>query len=449
MSTEVAREDDARARAGGRTGGPLLGTLALLTAAIVLIGALTVFRPSRLLWDKWGYSEWLIGYEAGFVRRGLSGEVLDLFGGDSLVLVNGLVFANYVLLCGLLLWAWARSPSRSVLALLLAVLVPGGLMQMALGGQFFFRKEILFHVVLGLDCVLYGLFAVARNEDRRDLFARALVVFFLVQSLVLPLVHESYVFLSFPAGWLLASAVARARPGLPLLSRLTRAAVPAQAALLVVSAVFGGDEHVAIRLWRSLNMIERLRISPDAPGTPDGGIMALGWNIGHALHESLYIVWSGQFWVWALAAAGTALVLLLVTTTEVRDLRLVRAHLGRLGFMFLASTPMYLLGVDWGRWLSAVTISYLLLFFTDTAVTARTPGWPRPMPTRLRSGAAASPTLIDAAVRPVVGASQPGRTVLVLLAVVFCLSFRTPECCVDSVLSPLPEFELVLQRLIG
>src|SRR5205085_9892783 len=66
-------------------------TGAVCLGALLLVAAHTVLSPANSLqWSSWAYSEWLISYEAGFVRRGLAGTLIKYTAGgrDLLPVVN-------------------------------------------------------------------------------------------------------------------------------------------------------------------------------------------------------------------------------------------------------------------------------------------------------------------------------------------------------------------------
>ena len=54
-------------------------------------------------WDEWMVADWLINYAAGFVRRGLSGELIlfasDVFGVRANILVFVVFFSLFTILC--------------------------------------------------------------------------------------------------------------------------------------------------------------------------------------------------------------------------------------------------------------------------------------------------------------------------------------------------------------
>lgn len=460
--------------------------LSIVVASVVRVWALTLSHPSSLDWSVWAYSEWLINYDTGFVRRGLSGWLIALASGhgDGLAAINLWVFANYALMCALLVWVWSRSPSRSVTVLALAILVPGGLFQMAAGNQFYFRKEILFHVALGVDCALYGLVA-ATDAAHRLRRAQLFFAVFLVQSVVLPLVHESYLFVSFPASWLLARNVANLLPepgDARRHARLVALSLVLGLAMFVICAIFKGTDHTAVQMWNMLAPADRDRlasdptgVASDGSGTVIGGISALGWSTVANFANVLQIFVRGQFWIWAFAAAGIAVVLLLLTLfdcmgqhrpmprspraaiqTGVFDADMLRRNMMQLWFLFIASSPMYLLGVDWGRWMSSLTMSYLFVMFADHRAPLLVPawlrGWTRRNPPERADGADgadgadAEPGLLHAFVR----SAQRHRIAWLLVALLFCLTFRSPECCMGGIsFNPFYQLKPYVMKLVG
>ncbi|PTB30285.1 hypothetical protein C9I56_02670 [Paraburkholderia caribensis] len=443
--------------------------LTLVIASIILVWVATMSDPAHLKWSTWAYSEWRISYDAGFIRRGLGGWVIDRLtnrfsgSGDSLIAVNYVVFLNYVLLYAVFLVLWLRSRARSVIALTLAILIPGGLFQMALGNAYFFRKEIIFHVVLGIDCMLYGAIVKARLETQKVRLALAFFALLFVQGAILPLVHESYLFMSFPAAWLLARSIASSLPGQKRFASFTWAAVVLQAVMFAICAKFKGSEQVVAHMWSLLGPVDRARISPETPGVVTGGMEAIGWTVMNNLGGVLHIFTSGQFWIWGFAGAGTAAVLLLLTLCNTRergahapldeaptsDLDTVRWHLAKLAFLFVTCGPMFVLGVDWGRWISSVTICYLFLMFVDDARLIAPPDLLAAVPKRWKPKVdAARDFVLYDALGVVRGTTARHRKALLLLALLFCLSFRTPECCLAMGFSPFHRLKPILTELL-
>ncbi len=150
---------------------------------------------------------------------------------------------------------------------------------------------------------------------------------------------------------------------------------------------------------------------------------------------------------------GIAAILMLVALWSGRiatgcDRDKLRWHGARLGFLFVASTPMYLLGVDWGRWLSAVTVSWLFVLFADGSASLATPDMLRFVPPRLRPRARAIVDFIsDDVLGAIVTSSSRHRKAVFLMALFFCLTFRSPECCLAMGFNPFYRIKPVLEQM--
>ena len=429
----------------------------LMLIAIALVAQVTLFSLHNLAWNPWAYSEWLINYDAGFIRRGLSGALINhLRPVPPLVVVNVLVFVVFTAFC-LLFWWVLRNSSRSTSwAVILAMLVPNGVVQMAAASELFYRKEIVFHAALGISCVLYQRILNATNDTRRVLFSWIFFALLMVQVVAFPLLHEVFLFISFPASWLLARQVAALQPQRRVFGWLLNSTVIVSLGMMVVCAVFRGNQAVADQLWNSLSPADRMLISPSAPDTPTGGIAAIGWTAFKNLGLVGDTLISSQFWIWGFMAAGAAAVLALITSLrrgqrepETVSTQLLRRHLSQLWFLFVASLPMYVLGSDWARWISSVAISYLFLSFADSTCSIQPPQLLRFVPRRWRNGFESTRDYFAFQLVPALSAiSTRHRVGLIALALFYCMTFRPPECCMKGGYNPYYRIKPALTELI-
>ncbi|RFU46160.1 hypothetical protein [Paraburkholderia sp. DHOC27] len=428
----------------------------LTLIAIALVALVTVFSPQRLAWNAWAYSEWLINYDAGFIRRGLSGSLIQLTGVvPALPVVNLVVFVAFSAFCLLFWWVLSRSARSAAWAAILAIMLPNGPLQMAAGNEIFYRKEIVFHVALGVSCILYQRIVHASTDARRAALSWMFFVLFIAQTVLFPLFHEVYLFLSFPASWLLARQIAALQPQRRTFGRLVTATLIISFGMMVVCAVFPGNQAVAEHIWSSLSAADRMSISPSAPDTPIGGVAAIGWSLLKNLTVVGDIAMSSQYWIWGFAAVGIGAVLALITSLRRREgesesvaTGLLRRHLAQLWFLFLASTPMYVLGSDWARWMSAVAISYLFLSFADSTGAVRPPQLLQLVPRRWRAGLESARDYCAGHLVPAISAvSSRHKVGLIALAFFYCLTFRPPECCMKGGYNPLYRVKPALAQL--
>jgi hypothetical protein len=429
--------------------------LLLVLIAILLVALVTVLSPQHLAWNEWGYSEWLINYDAGFIRRGLSGAVIDLVGGAHLPVVNMLVFVTFSAFCLLFWWVLGHSARSAVWAVILAMLLPNGPVQMAASNEIFYRKEIAFHVALGISCVLYQVIVNAKTDAKRVTYSWILFALLITQTVVFPLFHEVFLFISFPASWLLARQVAALQPQRRVFGMLPGVALVISLGMMVVSVKFAGNQGVADQIWMSLSDADRAMISPSAPGTPTGGIAAIGWSLLTNLTLAGDIMMSSQYWIWGFAAAGAGVVLAVITSLRRRESdadgtanALLGRHLSQLWFLFLASVPMYVLGYDWARWISSVAISFLFLSFADSEGAIKPPALLTFVPRRWRGGFESVRDFCKDHLVPGVSAlSGRHKLPVIALALFYCLTFRPPECCMKDGYNPYYRAKPLLAQL--
>jgi hypothetical protein len=388
---------------------PFLLGLVLFVLALIMVARITV-SSHRLQWEAWALSEWLINYSQGFVRRGLGGEIMrrvwspeNLFAG-----VNAVLFVLFLLFSlGLsILFALAAGTNR---AFLLIAAFPGGVVTMAAQRDFFYRKEMLFHVVLLLIAVLVA--AVPKDgSDRLRRMAAALVAAVTAAAFVaLPLIHEAFLFLAAPP-YLYVLYVASRYLHARWLKRLILPLALVPMALFGVAIVFHGEQGVATGIWESYPIdIQRMIVGKgDADvNLARGGVVGLEWTIGGAFAYSYRIVQNGFLWYWAVLLAFVALCLIIVSDEIARDDQETRGAAGGVIIVFFAlSLPLYFIGIDWGRWIAAVSVGALVAILLSRR-TGIWPGWAAALALSWRR---LPPTLFWA----VVGVS---------------LTLRVPECC--------------------
>jgi hypothetical protein len=69
----------------------------LIATALYRIYLHTLASPAQLAWTPWAFSDLLIDYRAGFVRRGLLGTIIHHLSGSGseLPVTNRIVFTNF------------------------------------------------------------------------------------------------------------------------------------------------------------------------------------------------------------------------------------------------------------------------------------------------------------------------------------------------------------------
>ncbi len=311
----------------------------------------------QLAWTAWSYSDWLINYSAGFVRRGLGGEIMQAIWSPERFLanLNLYLFIQFLAFTLLFTGLFVRVSGLNR-ALLLALAMPGGVYNMAWTNEFFHRKEMLFNLFLvAVACIV----CIPTSLVARKTAWSAAVFVSVLAFLVLPLVHESFVFLTAtPAICLLIVS----SPGNSIVNRSRLAWALFAVAILqfAVATFFKGNAEIAQAIWKALPPRLIANLPPSIPvQAPFGAVSGIGWTIGHALSLPWRIVVAGKLWYW-FVPVGIAMAGLAVMWNDIQWRRPARSAgpmVAVVAAIFLAATPLYVLGWDWGRWISSSTIA--------------------------------------------------------------------------------------------
>ena len=294
--------------------------------------------------DSYQLTEWLINYSGGFVRRGLPGWLIEICADASGVQANHLII-GFSAICYLLLAIWfLRRSTRAFPTILILSCIVMGFPA--------YQDSIVRKDCLGL-LLLIGCLAADRSRLPRP----AIILALNLLAGVAILSHETFVFYGL-AGFVLfrrwndepTTIIGLVRRGLGLL--------PA-AGCFLLTAVFHGTPGQAEAVNDSWLPLWRI-IDPGNPGleSPSAAIQALGWSTEHGLSLSLYLLTSGLYQpaAWAMVFAISFSLVVLFTRPDLR----VRVTALLLAQWVLIS-PLFLLGVDYGRWLFLWVASTIIL----------------------------------------------------------------------------------------
>lgn len=340
-----------------------------------------------LIWDKqrydivhsnplsnWNASEWLIGYQGGFVRRGLFGTFAHFLIEHGVE--KNLVLTSFPSLCFFLLallWfcfaigAYFRDARVKVAALGCFLVNPSALFFFLTNGNIF-RKDVVFIVLLFASLVLIN-FCLTSNRLKNGLgglLASAVVGVFGLAMLGL---HEGlYVFVALPLSALLFCRRWKSRNNC-FLGAGAGIALGFSIVLLaaILSIAFNGDGRNVLAICQSWSQVWPSGCTPeDLPNL--GAISALGWTRAQAISVSgLRNILSGY----------SPLNMLSVVFFPALTSRVVCALTGKTGYYAFRNTIAYLfwpccilfvVGCDWGRFMAVVlTLSCLVAISLPSA----------------------------------------------------------------------------------
>jgi hypothetical protein len=333
----------------------------------------TLAAPDAVGWGEYSFSEWLINYQGGFVRRGLPGELIHWLseGRSAAPITNAWIFLLFISLCGLLLCLIVLSDFVTPLIAVMLILVPGGVYGMVMGNTSYFRKEMLFHVYLAAVATLFLL--ARRREGSRishtlDVLTVALIA---AGSAILPFMHEAFLFLSAVPSALIIYWLARRWS-----DRTARSVALAYLALstaqFIILILHKGDDAIANAIWASIHPADQVMISSASAIwiggqlLPRGAIDFLPMTILQNLLLQLRTVVSGYAWYWVFAIAASAAYLV---ATSFAYQRKGSDYVNRqAGWVFTVyviclagAIPLFVIAYDWGRWIAAINLSVVML----------------------------------------------------------------------------------------
>ena len=327
----------------------------LLIAFATLVYGVFLQRWSR----PWIISDWLINYQAGFVRRGLPGEVLfrldHLLPVSPVLLVVALTLALYAVI--LLSVRSLALHSSGRLWVLLLLLSPATLSFPVLDSEAGFRKELLYLAALLVFILLLRRGKLSPVLASAYLACVLCVTVFSHESLVC---YAPYFFAALVLGGRSVGQAAR-QCALPF-------ALAAGAAYVCSHHL--GTLQTATRICASLGY--PLTANEHGRQVCDGGAIAyLGYTKSMARQETLTVMHAHHYLLLYPVLAALALLPLATGTRALlqagrrRELQVLWASallsLGGTGILFVYA-------IDWGRWiyLHVFSIGVLLLYLDQT-----------------------------------------------------------------------------------
>ncbi|WP_143058936.1 hypothetical protein [Demequina mangrovi] len=362
----MVRADVTRVRAwAGRRGAADLAT-ALLWASF---GAALVRNLMNLQGARWALTDWAINYEAGFVRRGLFGQVaLELSRATGLSLV--------VIAASVSIVAFASLLTLGLMATRRRLLRPWAVPSAALlGGAVYFETNIL-----RKDVLLLALMAASLAVLGSRMRLRWKLVGVNVAAVTAVLIHESFLAVCLPALTVVAWALIR-RAGADGMHRLASyvALAPAWAAGCAVT-VFSVPPRGVDVVWGA--WFEGGASTGMAGAVPDvvtHALDALTWDAQDAVGLSASALGSRGAWLWfpilAVAVAVTIASMPRIGAGAGAEGLWPGSQAALVVVVVGGSGMLWVAGIDWGRWivLACMTLAMVWCWHVATSPSASAP----------------------------------------------------------------------------
>jgi hypothetical protein len=393
----------------------LIVCVSIAAVSLTFVFFETAREPDEVHWHSWVFVEWLINYEGGFIRRGLAGEFLTrFFAGSEVWFLNWFTFclavAYSLLVLGLI---WRNSGFRREDVLYLAA-PSGGVFWIGWGGEYYYRKEIVFFVCILIAAHLY----MAGRTSRSRYLDGTLAGVVLGLCAVLPFIHEAFIFYGG-----LFLTVLTYNVSARYLSRERARAVAAvfvatNLTLFVLICLNHGSVAQSDAIWNSIPVKTRSLILDDYQHSAIG---ALAWTLQDEMRMTgnAFISGYGFFYVWALALLGVLCAYIYGRKHEMP----MREVLGDFRFcmnfalVMLSFVPLFFLGIDWGRWTFGIFFIFTVQVYSHALIE------PDALPGLLRLSACLQRPHIKEAL-------------LFAALLVTALWTQVPECCISIYPAP-------------
>lgn len=374
--------------------------------AIILAVAITGFFSMVLKWlpkdirsdgvNFWVYTDWLIDYSAGFTRRGLSGEIISFIGFccNPRISIGIITWAIFITFASGYFWLCFRSIQwNKPLGLVTVLYFPSFIPFYIFDHSAFGRKEIFGYTILLLHLFFVERYFRNTNGNRNGnlAFQQYLKQLFLISGLLIPLnilMHESAFFLFVPVHILISWVVAKSSTNLNQSNLF-----PVKSLALLYIPVLFSFSLVFLFGKPSRNMAEEICLNWETIGGLEtdscfsgddlpGSLGTLSWDYYQAMSltwyhyqdaiEKLFLVF--LFFGSLVYYFGNKVVCSYLRNYKQsgltdnlpiaeKDLVYVARKLSFKYFIFPAiiSLPLYVLGIDYGRWFAVTSINFSMI----------------------------------------------------------------------------------------
>lgn len=321
----------------------LLSGYLLALVSIFQVAKATIFEKNNFEFidiNPWAFTELLINYEGGFVRRGFVGNLIYQIDSDGILFdtLYDIVFINFFIFVLLIVINLEKSNLTSLQKLLfhISIFAP---FNITLFGNYTARKEIF---IINFFLLVLLIF---RTKNKK-IFLFACFLF----SILSILIHEGIAFfIYFPFLVYLMKKKNASKKYINAISFM-------MVSIFTVIILNKGNNQIVNQIWSSLSGEDIVLINNLNPNA----ITTIGWGVIDTLKTTYVLVFSGSLIYWTVFFA-----MLIYTISIVFNDRITETYASLKNTLvsnkqFILIIPLFLVGFDWGRWI--FTIFYLLFF---------------------------------------------------------------------------------------
>ena len=340
---------------------PILLLFILISNVLYELSLNTIFNIHQISFDNMTYSEMILNYNHGIIRRGLVGEFiyqinLILKFNSSIEIVNFLIFTINIINLTLLSYLFLKD--KQIILFILFIIAPGSLFLVYTQDfHLFARTDIFGYLFLLIQ------FATQTSKSKILNSFKFQVVYLSICYLILPFIHDGFVFLFFPASLILFYIYFKSKG---IQKFITPSLFLLLSYFLIVLSLFIFKVNPDA-LFNNLSIQDRSVICNNCLGPIDS--MDYGYyyfmkinTLKHSFVEIIYQIANFNIWYWL----NVLLIIYAFTYLTCDCLNLKTYQENILKCFIIITIPILslcIIAIDYGRYFGIITMN-LFLFFT-------------------------------------------------------------------------------------
>ena len=340
---------------------PILLLFILISNVLYELSLNTIFNIHQISFDNMTYSEMILNYNHGIIRRGLVGEFiyqinLILKFNSSIEIVNFLIFTINIINLTLLSYLFLKD--KQIILFILFIIAPGSLFLVYTQDFHLFARTDIF----GYQFLLIQ-FATQTSKSKILNSFKFQVVYLSICYLILPFIHDGFVFLFFPASLILFYIYFKSKG---IQKFITPSLFLLLSYFLIVLSLFIFKVNPDA-LFNNLSIQDRSVICNNCLGPIDS--MDYGYyyfmkinTLKHSFVEIIYQIANFNIWYWL-----NVLLIIYVFTYLTCDYLNLKTYQENILKCFIIITipilSLCIIAIDYGRYFGIITMN-LFLFFT-------------------------------------------------------------------------------------
>lgn len=322
---------------------------------LVCLGVFLIINYARVdyvltnAWNGWSVGDWIINYDRGFIRRGLSGEIFRWVSDLSNIKLNILVYLTQCLIYFIFIFLLIHSLKNKIITFWFFVLcfTPGFLLFTYFDGMAVGRKEI----------ALYAAYVTWINLQISNKINIQICFVFGCLYLLITLMHESFIFYSLYFSIFACLGKYEPKVKICMLFAAPIGSVLAIVMILIFGKTVDGTLICSDFLAYGINK------------NVCDGVIAYGnvspiEEIERYLNTFNYQSLKNIILIFSIVMIPNLLFLLSIENTIYSKRNFLIINF----LLILISLPLFMIAIDWGRWVSMhITLSVIsLLVFLET-----------------------------------------------------------------------------------